>query len=51
MTSKEYLNRIRTQEFLLRQVEQELLEVKADILAIKGSSLTEKVSPPSGKAE
>lgn len=43
MTSKEYLNRIRTQEFLLRQVEQELLEVKADILAIKGSSLTEKV--------
>lgn len=44
VTAKEYLNRIRTQEFLLRQVELELMEVRADILSLRGSSLTEKVS-------
>lgn len=44
MTAKDYLERVRQQSLLLRQAEQELLDVKSDILTIHASSLSEKVS-------
>lgn len=44
MTAKEYLNRIRRQNFILKQTEHELTEIRSDILTIRASSLTEHVS-------
>lgn len=44
MTAKEYLSRIRRQHFILEQVEKELLEIRYDILTLKASTLSEKVS-------
>ena len=44
MTAKEYLNRVRRQNYILRQSEKELTEVKSDILSLKAASLSEKVS-------
>lgn len=44
MTAKEYLNRIRRQYFIVKQVEKEMTVVKSDILSIKASNLSEKIS-------
>ena len=44
MTAKEYLNRVRRQYYLVKQMEGELTAVKADILALKASSMAERVS-------
>lgn len=44
MTAKAYLNRVRRQNFILKQAERELTEIRTDILTIKTSSLTEHVS-------
>ena len=44
MTAKEYLNRVRQQNFVVRQAEKELTTVKSDILSLKAASLSEKVS-------
>lgn len=44
VTAKEYLNRVRQQNFVVRQAEKELTTVKSDILSLKAASLSEKVS-------
>jgi hypothetical protein len=44
MTAKEYLNRVRRQNYILKQTEKELNEIRADILTIRASSLSEHVS-------
>ena len=44
MTAKEYLNRVRQQNYVVRQAEKELTAVKSDILSLKAASLSEKVS-------
>ena len=44
MTAKEYLNRVRKQNYVVRQAEKELTMVKSDILSLKAASLSEKVS-------
>lgn len=44
MTAKEYLSRVRRQNFILKQTEQELTEIRSDILTIRASSLSEHVS-------
>nr|DAV92517.1 MAG TPA: Protein of unknown function (DUF1492) [Caudoviricetes sp.] len=44
MTAKEYLNRIRRQNFILKQTKHELTEIRSDILTIRASSLAEHVS-------
>ena len=44
MTAKEYLSRIRRQNFILKQTEHELTEIRSDILTIRASSLAEHVS-------
>ena len=44
MTAKEYLNRVRRQNYILKQVEKEMNEVRADILTLRASSLSEHVS-------
>lgn len=44
MTAKEYLNRIRRQYYVVKQAEEELTAIKADILSLKASSMTEHVS-------
>lgn len=44
MTAKEYLNRVRRQNFIVKQAEKELTAVKSDILSLKASSMSEKVS-------
>lgn len=44
MTAKEYLNRVRKQNYVVRQAEKELTTVKSDILSLKAASLSEKVS-------
>lgn len=44
MTAKEYLNRVRRQNYILRQTEKELNEIRADILTLRASSLSEHVS-------
>lgn len=44
MTAKEYLNRIRRQYFIVKQAEKEMTVVKSDILSIKASNLSEKIS-------
>lgn len=44
MTAKEYLNRVRRQYYVVKQAEEELTAIKADILSLKTSSMTEHVS-------
>lgn len=44
MTAKEYLSRIRRQYYIVKQSEKELTDIKADILSLKASSMSEKVS-------
>lgn len=44
MTAKEYLNRVRRQYYVVKQAEEELTAIKADILSLKASSMTEHVS-------
>lgn len=44
MTAKEYLSRIRRQYYIVKQAEKELTDIKADILSLKASSMSEKVS-------
>ena len=44
MTAKEYLNRVRKQNYILKQTERELAEIRADIQTIRASSLSEHVS-------
>ncbi|WP_296813851.1 DUF1492 domain-containing protein [uncultured Megasphaera sp.] len=44
MTAKEYLNRIRNQNYVLKQTEYELAEIRTDILSLRCSSLAEHVS-------
>lgn len=44
MTAKEYLNRVRRQNYILKQTEKELNEIRADILTLRASSLSERVS-------
>ena len=44
MTAKEYLNRVRQQNYVVRQAEKELTTVRSDILSLKAASLSEKVS-------
>ena len=44
MTTKEYLNRVRRQNYILKQTEKELNEIRADILTLRASSLSEHVS-------
>lgn len=44
MTAKEYLNRVRKQNYVVRQAEKELTMVKSDVLSLKAASLSEKVS-------
>lgn len=44
MTAKEYLNRVRKQNLIVRQVKKELVEVKSDILTLQAANLSEKVS-------
>ena len=44
MTAKEYLNRVRRQNYILKQTEKELNEIRADILTIRASSLSEHAS-------
>ena len=44
MTAKEYLNRVRRQNYILKQTEKELNGIRADILTLRASSLSEHVS-------
>jgi len=44
MTAKEYLNRVRRQNQIVKQMEKEMMEVRSDILSLQASSLSEKVS-------
>ena len=44
MTAKEYLNRVRRQNYILKQTEKELNEIRADILTLRASILSEHVS-------
>ena len=44
MTAKEYLNRVRRQNYILKQTEKVLNEIRADILTLRASSLSEHVS-------
>lgn len=44
MTAKQYLNHVRYQYYVVKQVEREYLEIKNDILSIHASSFDEKVS-------
>lgn len=44
MTAKEYLNRVRRQNYILKQTEKELNEIRADTLTLRASSLSEHVS-------
>ncbi|WP_158221400.1 DUF1492 domain-containing protein [Megasphaera sp. ASD88] len=44
MTAKEYLNRVRRQNYVVKQAERELTAVRADILTLESASLSEKVS-------
>ena len=44
LTAKEYLNRVRRQYYIVKQTEREVIEVRHDMLTIKASSLTEKVT-------
>lgn len=44
MTAKEYLNRVRRQNYIMNQTEKELNEIRADILTLRASSLSEHVS-------
>jgi DNA-directed RNA polymerase specialized sigma24 family protein len=44
LTAKEYLNRVRKQYYIVKQTEREVIEVRHDMLTIKASSLTEKVT-------
>lgn len=44
MTAKEYLNRVRRQNYILKQTEKELNEIRADVLTLRASSLSEHVS-------
>lgn len=44
MTAKEYLSRVRRQNYILKQTEKELNEIRADILTLRASSLSEHVS-------
>lgn len=44
MTAKEYLNRVRRQYYVVKQAEEELTAIKADILSLKASNMTEHVS-------
>ena len=44
MTAKEYLNRVRRQYYVVKQVEQEARDIHNDIITIRASSLSEKVS-------
>lgn len=44
MTAKEYMNRVRRQYYVVKQAEEELTAIKADILSLKASSMTEHVS-------
>lgn len=44
MTAKEFLNQIRRQEKLLRAVERERDQIRADMLNLKGARLTERVT-------
>lgn len=44
MTAKEYLNRVRRKYYVVKQAEEELTAIKADILSLKTSSMTEHVS-------
>ena len=44
MTAKEYLNRIRNQNHVLKQTEYELAEIRTDILSLRCSRLSEHVS-------
>lgn len=44
MTAKDYLNRVRRQNYILKQTEKEMNEVRADILTLRASSLSEHVS-------
>lgn len=44
MTARDYLNRIRRQNQIVKQMEEEMKEVRSDILSLQASSLSEKVS-------
>jgi len=44
MTAKEFLNQIRRHEKLLRAVERERDQIRSDMLYLKGSKLTERVT-------
>lgn len=44
MTARDYLNRIRRQNQIVKQMEKEMMEVRSDILSLQASSLSEKVS-------
>ena len=44
MTARDYLNRIRRQNQIVKQTEKEMTEVRSDILSLRASSLSEKVS-------
>lgn len=44
MTARDYLNRIRRQNQIVKQMEMEMMEVRSDILSLRASSLSEKVS-------
>ena len=44
MTAKEFLNQIRRQEKLLRAVERERNQIQSDMLNLKGSKLTGRVT-------
>lgn len=44
MTARDYLNRIRRQNQIVKQMEKEMMEVRSDILSLRASSLSEKVS-------
>ena len=44
MMAKEYLSRVRRQYYVVKRAEEELTAIKADILSLKASSMTEHVS-------
>lgn len=44
MTARDYLNRIRRQNQIVKQTKKEMTEVRSDILSLRASSLSEKVS-------
>lgn len=44
MTAKEYLNRIRRQNYKVEQAERELTKVQSDILSLRTSNMSEKVT-------